>query len=191
MLGTDFAYRPFYPEGIPVIQVDARGERIGRRTPVQFPLVDTVRDTVDALLPMITPKTDTGHLDRMTAHYRRARGRLDKLARDRRNDSPLHPQYVAATIDRLAAADAIFTADVGTPCIWAARYLKMNGARRLIGSFNHGSMANALPHAIGAQASQPGRQVVTLSGDGGPGDAAWRADHVAPAASPGQGRRVQ
>jgi pyruvate dehydrogenase (quinone) len=167
MLGTDFPYRPFYPEGIPVIQVDVRGERIGRRTPVQFPLVGTVRDTVDALLPMITPKTDSGHLDRMTAHYRRARGRLDKLARDRRNDSPLHPQYVAATIDRLAAADAVFTADVGTPCIWAARYLKMNGARRLIGSFNHGSMANALPHAIGAQASQPGRQVITLSGDGG------------------------
>jgi pyruvate dehydrogenase (quinone) len=167
MLGTDFPYRPFYPEDIPVIQVDVRGERIGRRTPVQFPLVGTVRDTVDALLPMITPKTDTGHLDRMTAHYRRARGRLDKLARDRRNDSPLHPQYVAATIDRLAAADAVFTADVGTPCIWAARYLHMNGTRRLIGSFNHGSMANALPHAIGAQASQPGRQVITLSGDGG------------------------
>ena len=167
MLGTDFPYRPFYPEDIPVIQVDVRGERIGRRTPVQFPLVGTVGDTVDALLPMITPKTDTGHLDRMTAHYRRARGRLDKLARDRRNDSPLHPQYVAATIDRLAAADAVFTADVGTPCIWAARYLHMNGTRRLIGSFNHGSMANALPHAIGAQASQPGRQVITLSGDGG------------------------
>ncbi|HEX2742965.1 MAG TPA: ubiquinone-dependent pyruvate dehydrogenase [Streptosporangiaceae bacterium] len=167
MLGTDFPYRPFYPEDIPVIQVDVRGERIGRRTPVQFPLVGTVRDTVDALLPMITPQTDTGHLDRMTAHYRRARGRLDKLARDRRNDSPLHPQYVAATIDRLAAADAVFTADVGTPCIWAARYLHMNGTRRLIGSFNHGSMANALPHAIGAQASQPGRQVITLSGDGG------------------------
>jgi pyruvate dehydrogenase (quinone) len=103
----------------------------------------------------------------MTAHYRRARGRLDKLAHDRRNDSPLHPQYVAATIDRLAASDAIFTADVGTPCIWAARYLRMNGTRRLIGSFNHGTMANALPHAIGAQASQPGRQVISLSGDGG------------------------
>jgi pyruvate dehydrogenase (quinone) len=103
----------------------------------------------------------------MTAHYRRARGRLDKLAHDRRNDSPLHPQYVAATIDRLAAADAVFTADVGTPCIWAARYLRMNGTRRLIGSFNHGSMANALPHAAGAQASHPGRQVIALSGDGG------------------------
>jgi pyruvate dehydrogenase (quinone) len=167
MLGTDFPYRPFYPEGVPVIQVDVRGERIGRRVPVAVPLVGTVRDTIDALLPLLTAKTDSAHLDTMTAHYRRARARLDKLARDRRNDSPLHPQYVAATIDRLAAADAVFTADVGTPCIWAARYLRMNGTRRLIGSFNHGSMANALPHAIGAQASQPGRQVIALSGDGG------------------------
>ena len=167
MLGTDFPYRPFYPEGVPVIQVDVRGERIGRRVPVTVPLVGTVADTVQALLPIITAKTDTGHLNRMTAHYRRARARLDKLARDRRTDSPLHPQYVAATIDKLAAADAVFTADVGTPCIWAARYLHMNGTRRLIGSFNHGSMANALPQAIGAQAAQPGRQVVTLSGDGG------------------------
>ena len=167
MLGTDFPYRPFYPEGVPVIQVDVRGERIGRRVPVTVPLVGTVADTVQALLPIITAKTDTGHLNRMTAHYRRARARLDKLARDRRTDSPLHPQYVAATIDKLAAADAVFTADVGTPCIWAARYLHINGTRRLIGSFNHGSMANALPQAIGAQAAQPGRQVVTLSGDGG------------------------
>ena len=127
MLGTDFPYRPFYPEDVPVIQVDVRGDRIGRRTPVQVPLVGTVKDTIDALLPAITAKTDSAHLDRMTAHYRRARGRLDKLAHDRRNESPLHPQYVAATIDRLAADDAIFTADVGTPCIWAARYLKMNG----------------------------------------------------------------
>ena len=167
MLGTDFPYRPFLPEGVPVIQVDVRGERIGRRVPVAFPLVGTVRDTVDALLPLLVAKDDSAHLDRMTAHYRRARARLDKLARDRRNESPLHPQYVAATVDRLAAADAVFTADVGTPCIWAARYLRMNGTRRLVGSFNHGSMANALPHAIGAQASHPGRQVIALSGDGG------------------------
>jgi pyruvate dehydrogenase (quinone) len=167
MLGTDFPYRPFFPEGVPVIQVDVRGERIGRRVPVEVPLVGTVKDTVDALLPLLEATHDPAHLHRMTAHYRRARARLDKLARDRRNDSPLHPQFVAATIDRLAAADAVFTADVGTPCIWAARYLRMNGRRRLIGSFNHGSMANALPQAIGVQASQPGRQVVTLSGDGG------------------------
>jgi pyruvate dehydrogenase (quinone) len=167
MLGTDFPYRPFLPEGVPVIQVDARGEQIGRRVPVQFPLVGTVGATIDALLPMIGVKSDSSHLDRMTAHYRRARARLDKLARDRRTDSPLHPQYIAATIDRLAAQDAVFTFDVGTPSIWAARYLRMNGTRRLVGSFSHGSMANALPHAIGAQASHPGRQVIALSGDGG------------------------
>jgi pyruvate dehydrogenase (quinone) len=167
MLGTDFPYRPFLPEGVPVIQVDVRGEQIGKRIPVQVPLVGTVGATVDALLPLITPKADTTHLDRMTRHYRRARARLDKLARDRASDSPLHPQYVAATIDKVAAADAVFTVDVGTPCIWAARYLRMNGTRRLVGSFNHGSMANALPHAIGAQASHPGRQVVALCGDGG------------------------
>ena len=167
MLGTGFPYRPFYPGGVPVVQVDVRGEQIGRRVPVDVPLVGTVKDTIDALLPLITVKTDSAHLDRMTAHYRRARARLDRLAESHRGRSPLHPQSVATAIDRLAADDAVFTADVGTPCIWAARYLRMNGRRRLIGSFNHGSMANALPQAIGAQASQPGRQVVALSGDGG------------------------
>jgi pyruvate dehydrogenase (quinone) len=167
MLGTDFPYRPFYPSGVPVIQVDVRGEQIGRRVHVDVPLVGTVADTVDALLPLINAKSDSAHLDRMTGHYRRARERLDHLTQERRGHSPLHPQAVAAAVNRLAAQDAVFTADVGTPCIWAARYLRMNGRRRLIGSFNHGSMANALPHAIGIQASQPGRQVVALSGDGG------------------------
>jgi len=167
MLGTDFPYRPFLPDGVPVIQVDVRGEQIGKRVPVRVPLVGTVKDTVDALLPLLEPKTDSAHLDRMTKHYRRARSRLDKLARERASDSPLHPQYVAATIDRLAAEDTVFTVDVGTPCIWAARYLRMNGTRRLIGSFNHGSMANALSQSIGAQATFPGRQVVALCGDGG------------------------
>jgi pyruvate dehydrogenase (quinone) len=167
MLGTDFPYRQFLPQGVPVIQVDVRGENIGRRVPVAFPLVGTVKDTIEALLPLLEAKSDSRHLDRMTAHYRRARSKLDKLAQSRPGQSPLHPQFVAATVNRLAAADAIFTADVGTPCIWAARYVRMNGARRLIGSFNHGSMANALPHAIGAQAAQPGRQVISLSGDGG------------------------
>ena len=167
MLGTDFPYRPFLPDRVPVVQVDVRGEQIGKRVQVRVPLVGTVKDTVDALLPLLEPKADSAHLDRMTAHYRRARSRLDKLARDRASDSPLHPQYVAATVDQLAAADAIFTVDVGTPCIWAARYLRMNGTRRLIGSFNHGSMANALPQGIGAQATHPGRQVIALAGDGG------------------------
>ena len=167
MLGTDFPYRGFYPEGVPVIQVDIRGEQIGRRVPVEVALVGTVRDTINALLPLLAMKNDSEHLDRMTAHYRRARVRLDHLATERSGGSPLHPQYVATTIDRLAADDAIFIPDVGTPTIWAARYLHMNGKRRLLGSFTHGTMANALPQGIGAQASQPGRQVVALSGDGG------------------------
>jgi pyruvate dehydrogenase (quinone) len=168
MLGTDFPYRPFFPEGVPVIQVDVRGEQIGKRVPVQVPLVGTVRDTVGALLPLLQVKTDTSHLDRMTTkHSWRPRSGWDRLAGPGRDGAPLHPQHIAATVDKLAAADAIFTADVGTPCIWTARYLRMNGTRRLIGSFNHGSMANALPHAIGAQAASPGRQVIALAGDGG------------------------
>jgi pyruvate dehydrogenase (quinone) len=147
--------------------VDSRGEQIGRRTRVDVALVGTVKDTIRALLPRLSPKTDTEHLDRMRAHYRKARERLDDLAVTDRNRTPMHPQFVAKTIDRLAGDDAVFLPDVGTPVIWAARYLHMNGRRRLIGSFNHGTMANALPQAIGVQASYPDRQVITLSGDGG------------------------
>jgi pyruvate dehydrogenase (quinone) len=167
MLGTDFPYRPFLPESVPVIQVDVRAEHIDRRVPVDVPLVGTVKATVDALVPLLSAKFDSEHLDQMCAHYQRARARLDHLATKGHCESLLHPQFVAATIDRLATDDAIFTVDVGTPTIWAARYLHMNGQRRLLGSFNHATMANALCQGIGAQASQPGRQVVALSGDGG------------------------
>jgi pyruvate dehydrogenase (quinone) len=167
MLGTDFPYRQFYPKDATVLQVDSRGEQIGRRTRVDVPLIGTVRDTIEALLPRLSPKTDSDHLDRMRAHYAKARERLDDLAVNDRNRTPMHPQFVAKTIDDLAADDAVFLPDVGTPVIWAARYLHMNGQRRLVGSFTHGTMANALPQAIGVQASHPGRQVITLSGDGG------------------------
>jgi pyruvate dehydrogenase (quinone) len=167
LLGTDFPYRPFLPDGVPIIQVDVRGEQIGHRIAVRVGLVGTVKDTVGALMPLLKVKTDAAHMDRMTKHYGRARKRLDALAQPTRNESPLHPQHIAATIDRLAAEDAVFTVDVGTPCIWAARYLHMNGRRRLVGSFTHGSMANALSQAVGAQATYPSRQVVSLCGDGG------------------------
>jgi pyruvate dehydrogenase (quinone) len=116
MLGTDFPYRPFYPNGVPVIQIDVRGEQIGRRVPVDVPLVGTVKDTVDALLPLITGKRDSAHLDRMMAHYRRARGRLDRLAEGGRDSSPVHPRFTAATIDRLAAADELEDALRGRTC---------------------------------------------------------------------------
>jgi pyruvate dehydrogenase (quinone) len=168
MLGTDFPYRQFYPPtDCKVIQIDLRGEHIGRRTQVDVPLVGTVTDTVRALIPRLTPKHDTGYLDQMRAHYAKARKRLDALAGGDPASGPLHPQTVAAAINRIASDDAVFLADVGSPVVWAARYLTMNGRRRLVGSFNHGTMANALPEAIGVQSSHPGRQVVTLSGDGG------------------------
>jgi pyruvate dehydrogenase (quinone) len=167
MLGTDFPYREFLPADATVLQVDVRGENIGRRTPVDVPLVGQVKDTVPALLPRLAGDRDSAHLERMIAHYRRARRRLDAAAGQRGDPTPMHPQAVASAIDRLAADDAVFLADVGTPVVWAARYLRMNGRRRLLGSFNHGTMANALPQAIGVQAAQPGREVVALSGDGG------------------------
>jgi len=170
MLGTDFPYRQFYPQGAKVIQLDIRGEQIGRRTHVDLPLVGSVRDTLPALLPLLSVKTARparDHLDQARAHYARTRTSLDALAVNDRERTPIHPQFVARTIDRLAAEDAVFTVDVGSPVVWAARYLTFNGRRRLIGSFNHGTMANALPHAVGAQAAYPGRQVVSLSGDGG------------------------
>ena len=167
MLGTDLPYRPFYPTDARVVQVDVRGENIGRRVPVDVGLVGTVKDTVAALLPQLRGSRDGAHLRRMTAHYRRTRRRFDALATSHRRHGPIHPQAVAAAVDRLAAADAVFLCDVGTPTLWAARYLRMNGRRRLVGSFNHGSMANALPQALGVQAAHPDRQVVALSGDGG------------------------
>ncbi|STZ73201.1 Thiamine pyrophosphate-requiring enzyme [Mycolicibacterium fortuitum] len=167
MLGTDFPYQQFYPEGATVIQVDIRGRNLGRRTPIDLGLRGSVADTLAALQPLLRPKTDREHLDRSLRHYRKTRAQLDSLAVNDRDKTPIRPEYVAALANRLASDDAVFTCDVGSPVVWAARYVTMNGRRRLIGSFNHGTMANALPHAIGAQTAFPGRQVVALAGDGG------------------------
>jgi pyruvate dehydrogenase (quinone) len=167
MLGTDFPYQQFYPSKARVIQVDIRGENLGRRTPLDIGLVGSVRDTVDALLPFLDEQTDSTHLDSSTAHYARARKGLDELAVNDRNRAPIHPQYLGRLVSELASDDAVFIPDVGSPVVWAARYLRMNGARRLIGSFSHGTMANAVPHAIGAQSAFPNRQVIALAGDGG------------------------
>jgi len=167
MLGTDFPYQQFYPQDATVIQIDIRGEQIGRRTKVDLGLVGDVKATLAALSPELRVKSDDSHLKASLSHYSEARKGLDDLATGESGQKLIHPQYVAKVLDELAAEDAIFTCDVGTPTIWAARYLHMNGKRRLLGSFAHGSMANALPQAIGAQASHPGRQVISLSGDGG------------------------
>lgn len=167
MLGTDFPYQQFYPEKATIIQVDIRGEQIGRRTKVDLGVVGDVKTTLRALLPNLAEKTDDQHLSASIQHYRKARAALDDLAVGETGQKSIHPQYVAKVINELAGKDAIFTCDVGTPTIWAARYLTMNGKRRLLGSFSHGSMASALPQAIGAQLVYPDRRVITLSGDGG------------------------
>ena len=167
MLGTDFPYQQFFPKHATIIQIDLRGEQLGRRTKLDYGFVGDVKATLRALLPKLTQNASDEYLRDSVEHYRKARRSLDELATNDGVKSRIHPQFVARTIDELAAKDAIFSCDVGTPTVWAARYLKMNGQRRLLGSFNHGSMANALPQAIGAQVTHPGRQVITLSGDGG------------------------
>ena len=167
LLGTDFPYRQFYPSKAKIIQVDIRGENLGRRTPIDIGLVGSVKDTLQAMLPMLKARTDSSHLDSARNHYVQARKGLDELAINDHNRSPIHPQYLMRMVSDLAADDAVFIPDVGSPTGWAARYLRMNGQRRLIGSFAHGTMANALPHAIGAQSAFAGRQVVALCGDGG------------------------
>jgi pyruvate dehydrogenase (quinone) len=168
MLGTDFPYRQFYPDsGVRMAQVDIRPENLGRRAAIELGLVGDVAATIQALLPRVDVKADTTHLDGARRSYREARRDLDALAQPRAGARLIHPQQVARALSELAADDAIFTCDVGLPTVWAARYLAMNGKRRLLGSFWHGSMANAMPQAIGAQAAYPGRQVISLSGDGG------------------------
>jgi len=167
MIGTDFPYQQFFPKDATVVQIDVRGEQLGRRTKVDFGFVGETKATLRALLPHLNQNQFESHLKESLAHYRKTRKGLDDLATANSGKRPIHPQYVARVLDQLAAEDAIFTCDVGTPTIWAARYLTMNGKRRLLGSFTHGSMANALPQAIGAQVSHPGRQVISMSGDGG------------------------
>jgi len=166
MLGTDFPYRQFYPDKAKIVQVDVRGEQLGRRTPIDVGLVGGVKETASALVPLLRADRDDKHLRDAVKHYEKSRRDLEGLANDD-GRAPVHPQYVARLIDELAAEDAVFTADVGTPVIWAARYLRMTRGRRLLGSFTHGSMANALPQALGAQAVDRDRQIVALAGDGG------------------------
>jgi pyruvate dehydrogenase (quinone) len=167
MLGTDFPYRPFYPPQAKVVQIDWKGSQLGHRAPLALGLVGTVKDTVAALLPKLNAKADRKFIENARRHYASARKELDDLATPAASGQPIHPQYLTRMVDTVANDDAIFTADVGTPTLWAARYLTMNGKRQLHGSFNHGSMANAMPQALGAQGANPTRQVVSLSGDGG------------------------
>jgi pyruvate dehydrogenase (quinone) len=166
MLGTDFPYRQFYPLKARIAQIDIRGENLGKRCRLELGVIGDVKETLRLLEPELKQSTDSSHLTTAVAHYKSARADLDSVTEGSRH-KPIHPQLLAKVVSDAASADAIFTADVGEPTVWAARYLRMNGKRRLIGSFLHGSMANAMPQAIGAQVSCPGRQVISMSGDGG------------------------
>lgn len=168
MLGTDFPYPDWIPtKDKKVVQIDLRAERLGRRCRIDLGLIGDVKETLRALLAGVEQKTDTKHLDKCLEHYNKSRKTLDGHATGKENATPIHPEYLTKIISDLADNDAIFTTDVGEPTVWAARYLKMTKDRRLLGSFNHGSMASAMPQAIGAQLEYPGRQVISLSGDGG------------------------
>ncbi|QHS63195.1 ubiquinone-dependent pyruvate dehydrogenase [Chitinophaga agri] len=167
MLGTDFPYKDWYPSRAKIVQVDIRAERLGRRCNIAMGLVGDVQDTLHCLLPFLQQRHDRSFLDKCVAHYRNSRESLEKHAIGKADAKPIHPEYLTHLINELADPDAIFTADVGEPTVWAARYLRMKKEQRLLGSFNHGSMASAMPQAIGAQLTYPGRQVISLSGDGG------------------------
>jgi len=168
LLGTDFPYSNFLPtKSRKVVQVDIRAERLGRRCRIDQGLVGSVKETLEALLPLLQQKTSRVHLDKCVDHYKDSRKSLDAHATGKAGTTPIHPEYLTKIINEMAADNAIFTTDVGEPTVWAARYLRMTKERRLLGSFNHGSMASAMPQAIGAQLEFPGRQVISLSGDGG------------------------
>lgn len=166
MLGTDFPYKEWYPDGAKIVQIDIRPERLGRRCKLDLGLAGDIGETIKALIPLVKAKTDTSFLEDCQARYKQNRINLDKRAAGE-TGKLIHPEYLTKVLSDQAEPDAIFTADVGTPTVWAARYLDMKKGRRLIGSFNHGSMASAMPQAIGAQLAFPERQVISLSGDGG------------------------
>jgi pyruvate dehydrogenase (quinone) len=167
MLGTDFPYQAFLETRGKIAQIDIAGERLGRRAPLDLGLVGDIQLTLDALLPKVNAKSDAKHFDVAHEKFTDSRKKLDAYIEHVASARPLHPEFATATINELADDDAVFTVDTGLNCVWAARYIQAKRDRRIIGSFNHGSMASAMPQAIGAQLLYPDRQVVALCGDGG------------------------
>ncbi|WP_455590983.1 thiamine pyrophosphate-dependent enzyme [Bacteroides sp.] len=167
MLGTDFPYSAFLPDNIKIAQIDIKAERLGRRAKVDIGLCGDIKSTLQALLPMLQTKTDDSFLKKQLNRYEDVKKDLEAYAEDKGEENRIHPEFVMSEIDKLAADDAIFTVDTGMTCVWGARYLQATGKRHMLGSFNHGSMANALPQAIGASLACPDRQVIALCGDGG------------------------
>ncbi|WP_342645870.1 thiamine pyrophosphate-dependent enzyme [Mucilaginibacter sp. CSA2-8R] len=167
LLGTDFPYEQFMPTKCKIVQVDVKPERIGRRAKVEVGLCGKIEDTLQALLPLIPQKTGDDFLKSQLEFYSKVKDNLQTYVDDRGTENNIHPEFVANAIDQLANHNAIFTVDTGMSCVWGARYIRGTGQRSMLGSFNHGSMANAMPQAIGAALACPDRQVIALCGDGG------------------------
>jgi pyruvate dehydrogenase (quinone) len=168
LLGTDFPYNAFLPDDVQIAQVDVRPEHLGRRSRLDLAVWGDVKETLRCLIPRVKAKSNRKFLDKMLKKHADAlEGVVKAYTRKVEKHVPIHPEYVASVLDELADDDAVFTVDTGMCNVWAARYITPNGRRRVIGSFSHGSMANALPMAIGAQFTDRRRQVVSMSGDGG------------------------
>jgi pyruvate dehydrogenase (quinone) len=167
LLGTDFPYTPFMPVENKIVQIDIKPENLGRRAKLDLGLCGDVKDTLQVLMPMIEMKEDATFLDLQLTFYKEVKKNLQSYVKDTGKPNEIHPEFVASVINELAAKDAIFTVDTGMCCVWAARYIDGTGERKMLGSFNHGSMANAMPQAIGAALARPGQQVIAICGDGG------------------------
>ncbi|RFZ83430.1 ubiquinone-dependent pyruvate dehydrogenase [Mucilaginibacter terrenus] len=167
LLGTDFPYTQFMPTDCKIVQVDTKPERIGRRAKVDVGLCGSIKDTLQALLPIVKQNADDSFLKAQLDFYAEVKKNMRIYVDDAGKKENMHPEFISTLIDELAAEDAIFTVDTGMSCVWGARYINATGKRKMIGSFNHGSMANAMPQAIGAALAFPGRQVIALCGDGG------------------------
>ncbi|AXB78382.1 thiamine pyrophosphate-dependent enzyme [Novosphingobium sp. P6W] len=166
LLGCDFAWRQFYPEKATILQVDLDGSHLGRRHPVDIGVIGDIAPTLEALLPRIAQREDGAFLDECLKHHRKAEEAQAKHATVGKGGA-IHPQYLTETISRHAAPDAIFTADGGSPMVWCLRHIASTGRNRTVVSLSHGTMANAMPQALGAKAAFPDRQAISLSGDGG------------------------
>ncbi|WP_159467056.1 thiamine pyrophosphate-dependent enzyme [Dyadobacter sp. 3J3] len=167
LLGTDFPYTPFIPQDKVLVQIDTRPERLGRRAKLEMGLHGDAKTTLKALFPLLKVKEDDSFLKAQLHIYEKVKDHLHTYVEDKGKKNAIHPEAVAAEIDKLATSDAIFTVDTGMCCVWASRYIQATGKRSMVGSFTHGSMANAMPHAIGAALACPDRQIVAMCGDGG------------------------
>jgi pyruvate dehydrogenase (quinone) len=167
LLVTDFPYTPFMPVKNKIVQIDIKPESLGRRAKLDLGLCGDVKDTLQALIPLVEMKEDDTFLTQQLKFYQEVKKKLLFYVHDSGKPNAIHPEFVASVINVLAAKDAIFTVDTGMCCVWAARYIHGTGERKMLGSFNHGSMANAIPQSIGAALACPGKQVIAFCGEGG------------------------